>query len=72
MTNETAPTIESLTGLTEREILHKMLDKILDTNGEEDSAIWTAFFPGYRKGKSIQVEYRLTIQTSKGITYTEL
>lgn len=72
MTNETTPTMESLTGLTDREILHKLLDKILDANGEENSAIWTEFFPGYKKERSIQVEYRLTIQTSKGITYTEL
>lgn len=59
-------------GLTDREILHKMLDKILDTNGAENFAIWTEFFPGFIGGRSKQVTYCLRINAEKTVTYTEL
>lgn len=63
----------SMEGLTDREILHKMLDKILDTNGKENIAIWTQIFPGWcNGGRAKQVTYRLQIDAEKTVTYTEL
>lgn len=62
----------SMEGLTEREILHKMLDKILDTNRKENVAIWTQFFPGFIGGRAKQVTYRLRIDAEKTVTYTDL
>lgn len=64
--------MESLAKLTDREILHKMLDRILDTNGRENEAIWTEFSPGFVGGKAKQVTYRLRIDAEKTVTYTEL
>lgn len=62
----------SMEGLTDREILHKMLDKLLDTNGAENSAIWVQFFPGVIGGRAKQVTYRLRIDAEKTVTYTDL
>ena len=62
----------SMEGLTDREILHKMLDKILDSSGAENSAIWTQCFPGFIGGRAKQVTYRLRIDTEKTVTYTNL
>lgn len=62
----------SIEGLTDREILHKMLDKILDTNGKENVAIWTQFFPGFIGDRAKQVTYRLRIDAEKTVEYTEL
>ena len=64
--------MKSLAELTDREVLHKMLDRILDTNGKENSAIWTEIFPGFIGGKAKQVTYRLQIDAEKTVTYTEL
>lgn len=64
--------MESLAELTDREILHKMLDRILDTNGKENEVIWTEFSPGFVGGKAKQVTYRLRIDAEKTVTYTEL
>lgn len=64
--------MESLAELTDREVLHKMLDRILDTNGKENEAIWTEFIPGFIGGKSKQVTYRLRIDAKKTVTHTEL
>lgn len=64
--------MESLAELTDREILHKMLDRILDTNERENEAIWTEFFPGFVGGKAKQVTYRLRIDAEKTVTYPEL
>lgn len=58
--------------LTDREILHKMLDRILETNGKEDSAIWTEFSPGFKGEPAKQTTYRLRIEAEKTVTYTEL
>lgn len=62
----------SMEGLTDREILHKMLDKILDTNGAENYAIWTQFFLGFIGERAKQVTYRLRIDTEKTVTFTDL
>ena len=62
----------SMEGLTDREILHKMLDNILDTNGKENSAIWTQYFPGPVGGRAKLVTYRLQIDAEKTVEYTEL
>lgn len=62
----------SMEGLTDREILHKMLDKILDTNGAENSAVWTQFFPEFIGDKAIRVTYRLQIDAEKTVTGTDL
>jgi len=59
-------------GLTDREILHKMLDKILDTNGAENTAVWAQFFPGFIGDKAKQVTYILRIDAEKNVEYTEL
>lgn len=64
--------IECLRELTDREILHKMLDRILDTNGKEDLAIWTEFSPGSKGKPAKQTTYRLRIKAEKTVTYTEL
>ena len=64
--------IEHLTELTDREILHKMLDRILDTNGEENLAIWTEFSLGFKGKPAKQTTYRLRIYAEKTVTYTEL
>ena len=64
--------MESLTNLTDREVLHKMLDKILDTNGRETEAIWTEFIPGFMGEPAKQTTFRLRIDATKEITYTEL
>ena len=64
--------MESLANLTDREIMHRMLDRILDTNGKENLAIWTEFFPGFIGGQAKQVTYRLRIEYDKTITHTEL
>lgn len=72
MTNEITPTMESLTGLTEREILHKMLDRILDTNGKENEAIWTEFIPGLIGECAKRTTYRLRIDATKDVSYEEL
>ena len=63
---------ESLAGLTDREVLHKMLDRILDTNGKENEAMWTEFFPDFVGGRAKQVTFRLRIDATKDVTYTEL
>lgn len=62
----------SMEGLTDREILHKMLDKILDTNGIENSAIWVQCFPGFVGGRAKMVTYHLRIDAEKTVEYTEL
>lgn len=62
----------SMEGLTDREILHKMLDKILDTNGIENSAIWAEYFPGFVGDRAKLVTYRLRIDAEKTVEYTEL
>lgn len=62
----------SMEGLTDREILHKMLDKILDTDGAENSAVWTQCFPGSIGDRVKQVTYRLRIDAEKTVTYTDL
>lgn len=63
----------SMEGLTDREILHKMLDKILDSNGKDNTAVWTQFTPGWcGGGRGIQVTYRLQIDAEKTVSYTEL
>ena len=62
----------SMEGLTDREILHKMLDRILDTNGIENSAIWVQCVPGIVKGSATLVTYRLRIDAEKTVEYTEL
>lgn len=63
----------SMEGLTDREILHKMLDKILDTDGKDNVAVWTQFTPGWRNGgRAIQVTYRLQIDAEKNVGYTAL
>lgn len=62
----------SMEGLTDREILHKMLDRILDTNGDENCAIWTQCFPDFIGGSSKQVTYRLRIYAEKTVTFTDL
>ena len=64
--------MESLTNLTDREVLHKMLDRILDTNGKENEAIWTEFIPGFMGEPAKQTTYRLRINATKDVTYTEL
>ena len=65
-------TMESLTNPTDREILHKMLDRILDTNGKENEAIWTEFIPGLMGEPAKQTTFRLRIDATKDVTYTEL
>lgn len=55
----------SMEGLTDRENLHKMLDRILDTNGLEDEAIWVECTPGFIGGKARQVTFRLRIHAKK-------
>ena len=62
----------SMEDLTDREILHKMLDKILDTNGAENYAIWTQFLPGFIGEREKQVTYRLRIDAEKTVTCTDL
>lgn len=62
----------SMEGLTDREILHKMLDKILDTCGVENSSIWAQYFPGPVGGMGKLVTYRLRIDAEKNVEYTEL
>lgn len=62
----------SMEGLTDREILHKMLDKILDTNGAENCAVWTQCSLGSIGDRVKQVTYRLRIDTEKTVTYTDL
>ena len=62
----------SMEGLTDREILHKMLDKILDSNGKDNSAIWAQCFPGFVGGRVKMVTYRLRIDAEKTEEYTEL
>lgn len=62
----------SMEGLTDRETLHKMLDKILDTDGAENSAIWAQCFPGPVGGRAKLVTYRLRIDAEKTVEYTEL
>lgn len=64
--------MESLAELTDREILHKMLDRILDTNGKENEATWTEFSPGFVGEKAKQVTYSLRIDAQKTVKYTEL
>lgn len=64
--------MENLAELTSREVLHKMLDKILDTNGEENEAIWTEFSPDFIGGSAKQTTYRLRIYAEKTVTFTEL
>lgn len=64
--------MESLTNLTDREVLHKMLDRILDTNGKENEAIWTEFIPGLIGECAKQTTYRLRIDAQKDVRYTEL
>lgn len=59
-------------GLTDREILHKMLDRILDTNGLENEAIWTEYTPGFIGEWATQVTFRLRINATKDVTYLEL
>lgn len=62
----------SMEGLTDREILHKMLDRILDTNGIENSAIWVQGCPGPVGGRAELVTYRLRIDAKKTVEYSEL
>lgn len=64
--------LTSMEGLTDREILHKMLDKILDSNGSDNSAMWVQCFPGAIGERAKQVAYRLRIDVKKTVTYTEL
>jgi hypothetical protein len=64
--------MESLAELTDRQVLHKMLDRILDTNGKQNEAIWTEFFPSFIGGRAKQVTYRLRIDAEKTVTYTDL
>ena len=66
--NEELGTME---GLSDREILHKLLDKILDTNGAENSASWVQYFPDFVGGNPRLVEYRLHIDTKKTVEYGE-
>lgn len=65
---------ESITmeGLTDREILHNLLDKILDTKGAENSAICVQYFLDFVSGNAKFVEYRLHIDTKKTVTFTDL
>ena len=58
--------------LNDRDILHKLLDKILDSNGKENEAIFTMFSPSFPGQCSKQTTYRLRISAAKDITYTEL
>ena len=62
----------SLEGLTDREILHKMLDRILDTNGIENSAIWVQCCPVSVGGRAELVTYHLRIDAKKTVEYSEL
>ena len=64
--NEELVTLE---GLTDREIMHKLLDKILDTDGAENTAIWVQCFPDFVGGNPRLVEYRLHIDTEKTVQY---
>lgn len=68
----TCEELVSMEGLTDRKILHKMLDRILDTNGIENSAIWVQCFPGPVGGRAKSVTYRLRINAEKTVEYTEL
>lgn len=58
--------------LNDREVFHKLLDKILDSNGEENEAIFTMFSPSFPGGMAKQTTYRLYISAAKDVTYTEL
>ena len=61
-----------LNDMTDREIMHKLLDKILDSGNM--SAIYTEFFPGIpNKIPALQKNYRLEIkEASYTVTKTEL
>lgn len=63
--------VSSMEELTDREILHKMLDKILDTDGAENTAIWVQYFPDFVGNNPRLVEYRLHIDTEKTVEYKE-
>lgn len=53
--------------MTDREIMHKLLDEILDSGNM--SAIYTEFFPGIPgKIPSLQKNYRLTISEASFTT----
>lgn len=58
--------------MTDREIMHKLLDKILDTGNM--SAIYTEFFPGIPgKIPAKQGTFRLEVkEASYTVTYTDL
>lgn len=58
--------------MTDREIMHKLLDEILDTGNL--SAIYTEFFPGIpRKIPAIQKTFRLEInEASYSVNETQL
>ena len=58
--------------MTDREIMHKLLDEILDTGNM--SAIYTEFFPGIpNKIPALQKSYRLEIkEASYTVNETEL
>ena len=64
--------LASMEGLTDREILHKMLDMILDSNGRDNSAMWVQCFPEFIERRAKQVAYRLRIDVEKTVTYTKL
>ncbi len=49
-----------------------MLDRILDTNGKENEAIWTEFIPGLIGECAKQTTYRLRIDAQKDVRYMEL
>lgn len=53
--------------MTDREIMHKLLDEILDSGNM--SAIYTEFFPGIpNKVPALQKDYRLTISEASFVT----
>ena len=58
--------------LNDREILHKLLDKILDSNGKENEAIFTMLSPSFLGERAKQTTYRLRISVAKDVTYTEI
>ena len=58
--------------LNDREVFHKLLDKILDSNGKENEAIFTTFSPSFPGERAKQTTYRLYISAAKDVTYTDL
>lgn len=58
--------------LNDREVLHKLLDKILDSDGKENEATFTMFSPSFPGECAKQTTYRLRISAAKDVAYQEL